>query len=117
MKRAPGEFLFPTPNTALHNDVFLQPMLEQTISLLKTIETEHGPSAFACSFGLEDMVLLDMIAKHARRIEVFTLDTGRLPNETYTLLDEVRDTYSVPIRVYFPDSKQVEEWMEQNGPN
>jgi 3'-phosphoadenosine 5'-phosphosulfate sulfotransferase (PAPS reductase)/FAD synthetase len=34
-----------------------------------------------------------MISKHARRIEVFTLDTGRLPNETYDLLDTVRDTY------------------------
>ena len=90
---------------------------QQTIALLKKIETEHGPSAFACSFGLEDMVLLDMISKHARRIEVFTLDTGRLPNETLDLLEKARDTYPVPIRVYFPESKLVEEWVEQNGPN
>ena len=55
---------------------------QETISLLQKIQAEHGPSAFACSFGLEDMVLLDMIAKHARKIEVFTLDTGRLPEET-----------------------------------
>ena len=91
--------------------------MQETISLLQKIQSEHGPSAFACSFGLEDMVLLDMISKHARRIEVFTLDTGRLPNETYDLLDRVRDVYNVPIRVYFPDSKKVEEWMELNGPN
>src|SRR4030095_3238445 len=63
------------------------------------------------------MVLLDMISKHARKIEIFTLDTGRLPNETLDLLDRVGDTYTVPIRVYFPDAKLVEEWVEQNGPN
>jgi phosphoadenosine phosphosulfate reductase len=63
------------------------------------------------------MVLLDLIAKNTPRIEVFTLDTGRLPDETHTLLDQVRDAYTVPIRVYFPDAKLVEEWVEQNGPN
>ena len=92
-------------------------MIQQTVSLLKKIEAEHGPSAFACSFGLEDMVLLDMISKHARRIDVFTLDTGRLPAETYDLLDRVRDIYNVPIRIYFPDAKLVEEWVELNGVN
>ncbi len=84
---------------------------------VKRIETEFVPAAFACSFGAEDMVLLDLIAAHARRIEVFTLDTGRLPAETYTLMDEVRERYSVPLRVYFPDTREVEAWVEQNGVN
>lgn len=92
-------------------------MTQETVSLLQAIDSQHGPSAFACSFGLEDMVLLDLIAKHARRIEVFTLDTGRLPEETQELLERVRDAYSVPVRVYFPDATMVEEWVEQNGPN
>jgi phosphoadenosine phosphosulfate reductase len=91
--------------------------ISQAVNLLKTIQTQFGPAAFACSFGLEDMVLLDLIAKNARQIEVFTLDTGRLPDETHALLDTVRDSYTVPIRVYFPDAKLVEEWVEQNGPN
>ena len=77
-------------------------MIQETISLLKQIESEHGPAAFACSFGLEDMVLLDLISKHARRIEVFTLDTGRLPEETHDLLDRVRDTYHRPDSRLFP---------------
>jgi phosphoadenosine phosphosulfate reductase len=92
-------------------------LINQTIALLKTIETEHGPSAFACSFGVEDMVLLDLIARHAPGIQVFTLDTGRLPDETHSLLDRVRENYTVPIRVYFPDAELVEQWVEQNGPN
>jgi phosphoadenosine phosphosulfate reductase len=89
----------------------------QTTSILQKIQQEYTPSAFACSFGLEDMVLLDMIAKSARSIEVFTLDTGRLPDETHALLDRCRDTFTVPIRVYFPDAAEVETWVEQNGPN
>jgi len=89
----------------------------EVISVLKEVEEKHGPAAFACSFGLEDVVLLDLIAKHSPGVEVFTLDTGRLPNETHALLDELRGRYSIPIRVYFPDAKLVEQWVEQNGPN
>jgi phosphoadenosine phosphosulfate reductase len=91
--------------------------VQSVINLLKQIETEHQPSAFACSFGLEDMVLLDLIAKHAPRIEVFTLDTGRLPDETHALLEQVREIYTIPIRLYFPDATMVENWVAQNGTN
>ena len=84
---------------------------------LKQIEAEYAPAAFACSFGAEDMVLLDLIAAHARHIEVFTLDTGRLPAETYALMDQVCDRYSVPLRIYFPNRDDVEAWVEQNGIN
>ena len=87
------------------------------VSLLQQVESQHAPAAFACSFGLEDMVLLDLIAKNATGIEVFTLDTGRLPEETHALLDQVRDAYALPIHVYVPDSALVEQWVEQNGPN
>jgi phosphoadenosine phosphosulfate reductase len=87
------------------------------VSLLQQLEAAHSPSAFACSFGAEDMVLLDAIAKQVPRIEVFTLDTGRLPEETHALLDTVRNNYPISIRTYFPDSSTVEEWVEQNGPN
>jgi len=90
---------------------------QNVIGLLKQIETDHRPSAFACSFGLEDMVLLDLISKHAPKIEVFTLDTGRLPNETHALLDEARDKYPVPIKIYCPDATEVEEWVALNGTN
>jgi len=89
----------------------------ELISYLKEIEATHSPTAFACSFGAEDMVLLDAIARHARKIEVYTLDTGRLPEETHALLETVRDKYPIVIRTYFPDARAVETWVEQNGPN
>jgi len=86
-------------------------------SYLKTIESTQSPTTFACSFGAEDMVLLDVIAANARKIEVFTLDTGRLPEETQTLLETVQDKYPVSIHTYFPDASAAEQWVAQNGPN
>jgi len=89
----------------------------ELISYLRHIAITQLPSAFACSFGAEDMVLLDAIARHARKIEVFTLDTGRLPEETQALFETVRDKYPIAIRTYFPDASAVQAWVEQNGPN
>jgi phosphoadenosine phosphosulfate reductase len=78
-------------------------------------------AAFACSFGAEDMVLLDMIAR-ARRpngegIRIFTLDTGRLFPETYDLLEKARQRYGIPIHVVFPDAAEVEKMVNEKGPN
>jgi len=89
----------------------------ELIENLRRIERTQSPTAFACSFGAEDMVVLDAIAKSARRIEVFTLDTGRLPEETHALLETVRNKYPIAIRTYFPDAIAVQMWVEQNGPN
>jgi phosphoadenosine phosphosulfate reductase len=89
----------------------------ETVARLRRIEGACSPAAFACSFGAEDMVLLDLIAKNARGIAVFSLDTGRLPEETHTLLEKARDRYPVPIRVYFPDAARIEDWVALNGIN
>ena len=48
---------------------------------------------------------------------MFTLDTGRLPEETYSLMREVADRYGVRVPVYFPESAAVEAYVAQNGPN
>jgi len=87
------------------------------IAYLKQIEATQSPSAFACSFGAEDMVLLDAIATNARKIEVFTLDTGRLPEETQALYETVRDKYPISIQTFFPNAATLESWVAQNGPN
>jgi phosphoadenosine phosphosulfate reductase len=97
--------------------VKLSEKVAELISVLNKVVLEHSPSAFACSFGAEDMVLLDVIARHVPEIEIFSLDTGRLPDETHALMDTVRDKYPVPIRLYFPESRAIERWIEQNGPN
>src|ERR1051326_5719673 len=89
----------------------------ELISNLRRIEVTCSPAAFACSFGAEDMVILDAIAAHARKIEVFTLDTGRLPEETQALLEAAHGKYPIAVRTYFPDALTIQSWVEQNGPN
>jgi phosphoadenosine phosphosulfate reductase len=91
--------------------------IDAVASSLAAIARDHAPAVFASSFGAEDMVLLDLIAQHARGIGVFTLDTGRLPEETLALIDRARDRYGVAIEVYFPDAARVESFVRDNGVN
>ena len=73
--------------------------------------------ALATSFQLQGMVLLDMLVRTDPRARVFTLDTGRLPSQTYELMDRVRDRYGVNVEVLFPDKAEVEEMVARHGVN
>ncbi len=95
----------------------LQVKIEQTIAVLKQAAREFSPVTFANSLGAEDMVLTDLIAKHQPDIELFSLDTGRLPQETYDLMQKVRERYTVPLHVYFPASALVEDFVAKHGVN
>jgi phosphoadenosine phosphosulfate reductase len=91
--------------------------VDAAAAALVRIERQFAPAAFASSFGAEDMVLLDLIARHAPTIGVFTLDTGRLPEQTHALIDRARKEYGLPIDVYFPDARAVEAYVRLNGVN
>jgi phosphoadenosine phosphosulfate reductase len=95
----------------------LQQKIEQVKAVLATAVRDFSPVTFSNSLGAEDMVLTDLITKHQPDIEMFSLDTGRLPQETYDLMQEVRTRYSVPLKIYFPDAKQIEEYIARNGVN
>src|SRR5574340_33442 len=95
----------------------LQQKIEQTVAVLRQAADGFSPICFANSLGAEDMVLTDLIAKHKLDIEMFSLDTGRLPQETYDLMQEVHRRYGVPLKIYFPDCTAVEEYVAQNGAN
>jgi phosphoadenosine phosphosulfate reductase len=72
----------------------------------------------ASSFGAEDVVIIDMMCKINRNLtRVFTLDTGRLNQETYDLIDKTRKKYDIKIDVYFPNASEVEEMVENKGMN
>jgi phosphoadenosine phosphosulfate reductase len=73
--------------------------------------------AIASSFGPEDIVLIDLLAGIVPRPRVFTLDTGRLPQETYDLMDQVRRRFGIEIEVYFPDAARVETMVRTKGLN
>jgi len=77
----------------------------------------HPRIALASSFGAEDVVLIDMLQKINPASRVFTLETGRLPYETYDLMDALRERYGLSIEVYFPQAPAVEEMVRAHGVN
>ena len=73
--------------------------------------------ALSNSLGLEDMVLTDMLMKIDRNFPVFTLDTGRLFQETYDLIEQARIKWKLSMKVLFPEREAVEALMAEKGPN
>ncbi|AZT84057.1 phosphoadenylyl-sulfate reductase [Marinobacter sp. NP-4(2019)] len=70
----------------------------------------------AISFsGAEDVALIEMAHKLTDNLQVFTLDTARLPPETYEFLERVRKHYGIKIEVMFPDAKEVEDLVTRKG--
>ncbi len=74
-----------------------------------------GKIAFASSFGLEDVVVIDIVHKIDPSVRFFTLDTGRLNEETYDVMERVRRKYDVSIESYFPDATKVENLERAKG--
>ncbi|MGQ0443119.1 MAG: phosphoadenosine phosphosulfate reductase domain-containing protein, partial [Methylophilaceae bacterium] len=81
------------------------------LQLLNAATQEFGSQAeiaFANSMGAEDMVLTDIICKEALGIEIFSLDTGRLPSETYDLIAKTEKSYNTKLKLFFPQAETVE---------
>ncbi len=95
----------------------LQKKIDQVVTVLQQAVRDYAPVCFSNSLGAEDMVLTDLIARHQPDISMFSLDTGRLPQETYDLMQVVRERYAVPLKIYFPDSNLVEKYVAQHGMN
>lgn len=80
-------------------------------------ERFQGEIVFSTSFGWEDQVITDMIFSNDLSIDVFTLDTGRLFKETYSVWNRVRERYKKNILVYYPDRVKLEKMLGEKGPN
>ncbi len=78
-----------------------------------------GKVGLATSFGAEDVVLMDIMAKiDAKKAYIFTLDTGRLPYETYDVFAAFKERYpDLTIHTFYPDTAAVEEMVTNKGPN
>jgi thioredoxin-dependent adenylylsulfate APS reductase len=82
------------------------------------IKNFHPRLALACSFGApEGLVLLDLMHRLEPASRVFLLDTGRLPQATYDLLDRIRDRYGKPVEVVFPRGEDVQAMVRTHGAN
>lgn len=77
----------------------------------------HPRIALANSLQIEDMVVLDIAWRIQPQVRVFTLDTGRLHQETYDMMDRVREHYGIELAVLFPDAAEVENMVRSKGLN
>jgi len=71
---------------------------------------------FSTSLGLEDQVITHIIFSNEIPIRVFTLDTGRLFTESYSVLNKTNEFYDKKIQIYFPENENVEKLVNQKGP-
>ena len=102
------------------NDALIKTINEKTknvISLIQKNIEKYNSVTFANSLGAEDMVLVDLIQKHKLNVEIFSIDTGRLPSETYNLIQKVEDKYQFKIKLYFPNQENVEHYVNTYGIN
>ncbi len=89
--------------------------LQRLRTLLARIERDFAPATFASSFGAEDMLLTDLIAREFPGIEIFSLNTGRLPKETLQLMEAVPSHYGIPLRIYHPEASAVAQYVAAHG--
>lgn len=81
------------------------------------VETYGNGFGISNSFQKEDMVLVDLAARAGGAFRVFTLDTGRLHEETYQMMEAVRERYGIRVEPAFPDWAEVERMVSERGPN
>jgi phosphoadenosine phosphosulfate reductase len=85
---------------------------------LAHIANTYGTDAtFSTSFGIEDQAVTFMIANTSLPIHIFTLDTGRMFQETYSTWSRTVDKYKLSIETYYPDVVALEKFTTQHGPN
>ncbi|MDB5232508.1 MAG: adenylylsulfate reductase, thioredoxin dependent [Chitinophagaceae bacterium] len=87
-------------------------------SQLQTLtELFAGQVSFSSSFGQEDQVLTDIIFRNQLPVNIFTIDTGRLFQETYDVMDKTTARYHQTIQTYFPERNDVERLVKEKGFN
>lgn len=85
---------------------------------LKWMSTQFPEGmVFSSSLGQEDQVITHLIARQGLPVKIFTLDTGRLFQETYDLLDKTIARYKIKIHAFFPSTTKVEQLVTEKGPN
>jgi len=97
------------------NKKFQNSKPEETIAYF--LEEYGQEAALSSSLGLEDQVLTDMLFKIDNSANIFTLDTGRLHPETYSVMDATNLKYNVKLHVFFPKNEDVEKLYQTQGIN
>jgi phosphoadenosine phosphosulfate reductase len=95
----------------------LESLQQASAAMLQRAVADYQDVVYSNSLGIEAMVLTDIVCNFAPEIEIFTLDTGRLHDETLALLDRVERRYERRIRVFYPDAQALEAYVRDNGIN
>ncbi len=104
-------------NTSTELSPELQRKVDATRALLARSVEDFGDVVYSNSLGAEAVVLTDIIWSSGLPIEIFSVDTGRLHEETYTLLERLQRRYAKRIQVFYPDAVRLESYVRQNGIN
>ena len=84
---------------------------------LEGVVGQYEQVSFSSSLSAEDMILSHIISKCEFPINVFSLDTGRLHEETYQLMNKVQEKYNNQLKIYFPEASDLESFINSSGPN
>ena len=86
-------------------------------ALRKLTDIFPGQVVFSTSLGYEDQVITDLIATNSLPVRLFTLDTGRMFGETYSVWNKTLIRYGLPIQTMYPKQQAVEQLLTAKGPN
>ena len=89
--------------------------IEETLRFL--ISEYKDKVVFSTSFGQEDQVITALIGQNDLSITIFTLDTGRLFQETYDVFHKTLKKYKLDFKTYFPEAIEIENLLNLKGPN
>lgn len=88
-----------------------------TLLLTEIASIDAVSAAFSTSLSIEDQVITDVIFKNNLPIRIFTLDTGRLFNESYSVLSSTRSHYEKEVETYYPNAEELQKLITSKGPN
>ena len=97
------------------NERFRDASAQEVVSYF--LQAYKGRIALSSSLSIEDQTLTDIIVRLDKSARIFTLDTGRLFPDTYQLIDKTNMTYSISLEVFFPDYKEVQRMVREEGIN
>ncbi len=98
-------------------DAALTQRIDDSTALLRQVVADYGRVVYANSLGAEAIVLTDLICTAVPQIDIVTIDTGRLPEETLSLLERLERRYQRRIQVFYPDAAAVERYVREQGIN
>src|SRR5712672_193265 len=91
--------------------------IQGSVQLLQGAILDYGRVVYATSLGAESLVLTDLIFQHSPQVDIFTVDTGRLPEATLELVERIERRHRRPIRVVYPKSQSIQNYVADHGVN